>query len=318
MFSYAVSDGGGGYGVVTDRFVLAISEAVPLTQLIELWELLSLPETAIEDALSLVTQHGIAQLPDFALVELVDVDTGSVTVAVRGTGTVKVGGAHSRVFEGTGAVTWIEASAQRIDLLAVSVAASDGRSPETSAQQHLRLPFKRGVVKTDHLFWGIPVEFAGETSHPPDDATVLSSFRTAQEKRDVTPDDAIPDDATVLSARKSEPKWVLEFESGSTLRIDTPVTVGRAPRDDGEARPIPLPSPTREVSGSHARLAGNRDSLLLTDLNSTNGTIVTAAGERPQIIHGGRSHELRVGDRVDFGDGNIAVVARSAQNRAAQ
>lgn len=341
MFSYAVPEGRhSGYGIVTDRFVLAVGEHFPLPKVIELWEILLQPTTEIEDALTALAESGIANLPDFALVELVDASTGSVTVAVRGDGMVQVGGSSPRIFAGTGAVTWIEASAQRITELVMSVGAAQSEG--------IRLPFKRGVVRTDHMYWGVPLAISWpetpNATEAPDDATVLSSYQSR--KRDqvagsessaqeaaasepavpevvvpevVVPEPVVPepvDDATVLSNRRTRSKlvWQLRFESGRTLTLDTAIVVGRRPKVPAEAdtQAVQLDSPTREVSGTHAQITPEADAVVLTDLASTNGTVVTVAGAEPVLVRWSASIELREGDRVDFGDGNIAMLERES------
>lgn len=331
MFSYAVPEGRhSGYGIVTDRFVLAVGEHFPLPKVIELWEILLQPSTEIEDALTALAESGIANLPDFALVELVDASTGSVTVAVRGDGMVQVGGSSPRIFAGTGAVTWIEASAQRISELVMSVGAAQSEG--------IRLPFKRGVVRTDHMYWGVPLAISWpetpNVTEAPEDATVLSSYQSRKRDRDAasepsvevatTSEPVVPevvepeqaDDATVLSSRRTRSKlvWQLHFESGRTLRLDTAIVVGRRPKvpTDTDAEAVQLDSPTREVSGTHAQITPETDAVVLTDLASTNGTVVTEAGGKPVLVRGSARMELREGDRVDFGDGNIATVERES------
>ena len=71
-----------------------------------------------------------------------------------------------------------------------------------------------------------------------------------------------------------------------------------------------LASPRHEVSATHAEVVAEGVQLRLRDLRSTNGTFVTV-GDGPTIEVRDREITLAPGDRVDFGDGNIAEVTLS-------
>jgi signal transduction histidine kinase len=88
---------------------------------------------------------------------------------------------------------------------------------------------------------------------------------------------------------------VIGQEAGQSFRIRTSLTiVGR-----GRDADIALAGP--EISRRHAAIERRHDALVVRDLGSRNGTFVngTPVGE----------HELRAGDRIQFGGGPILVVA---------
>ena len=64
----------------------------------------------------------------------------------------------------------------------------------------------------------------------------------------------------------------------------------------------------QEVSGTHAAIESEGGGLRLRDLGSTNGTTLTFGASGSSVILRGAVHTLSVGDLIDFGDGNTAVV----------
>ncbi|KAL2510954.1 SMAD/FHA domain-containing protein [Abeliophyllum distichum] len=74
------------------------------------------------------------------------------------------------------------------------------------------------------------------------------------------------------------------------------VTVGRVP----EKADIVLPVPT--VSALHARIQKTEESLLITDLDSTNGTYIDETRLQPGVIA-----TASPGNLITFGDTNLAI-----------
>lgn len=333
MFSYTVPGApeASAYGMVTDRFVLVVDSAAGIGTAMELWDALVAEGAVLEDALMIAARHGMRRVPDFAIVELVDAATGSVTIAVRGRGRAQLGSSPDRYYSGKGAGTWIEASAQNISEMTVGL--------RSDTEGELRLPLGRGVVRTDQVHWGVPLPTPAsyaevhESDVPSwaegitvggdatpvqtttaldlsDEETVLGSLRR---RRSDEPDVL---EETILGARRPAPtrsaSFALVFDSGRVIRLETtPVVVGRAPLAEpgSGVRVESLPSPAKEVSSTHAELRVTSGVLLVTDLRSTNGTVITARGEDPFVLRDGASAHLSPGDRVDFGDGNAAVFA---------
>jgi pSer/pThr/pTyr-binding forkhead associated (FHA) protein len=90
------------------------------------------------------------------------------------------------------------------------------------------------------------------------------------------------------------------------------VLVGRRPvpqrvADGAAPRLVTVASPTAEVSSTHVRIEQSGDAVVVTDLRSTNGTVVTGpAGARR--LRPGESVVVLAGARVDIGDGNIIEI----------
>lgn len=311
MFSYtpAAADRDA-WGLITDRFVLSI--ATDAGHALELWRTMTTPDATLESILEALVTRGVRVIPDFALIELLDASTGSASLALRGRGRAEVGSAQHQRYSGKGAATWVEASTQQIAELTIGLR---GEPPGPA-----RLPVERGVVRTEQVHWGIPLpEFdtAVEHSSEPrwatgmvpsadpehgelDDRTVIGSRAAAR---------ADLDDATVIGQRRVEPRLALHFRNGPLIPIAGTVVFGRSPTRAG-ATTVALASPRHEVSATHAEVVAEGVQLRLRDLRSTNGTFVTV-GDGPTIEVRDREITLAPGDRVDFGDGNIAEVTLS-------
>jgi hypothetical protein len=117
----------------------------------------------------------------------------------------------------------------------------------------------------------------------------------------------LPNDAVVV------PRPVLgmlRLSTGDVIALDRSVVMGRSPRADragadGEERPhvVKLPSADGDISRTHLRVTINGWHVLVTDLDSTNGTLVTLPGRDPEQL---RPHEpvpIRPGTVVTLADG---------------
>ena len=95
--------------------------------------------------------------------------------------------------------------------------------------------------------------------------------------------------------------------------LDAPCYVGRnpsAPRVVTGAPPrlIRVPSPQREVSASHVEVRQLGATVVVTDLRSTNGSIVMVPGSVPRKLRQGESVVVSPGTLVDIGDDNILQI----------
>lgn len=144
-----------GYAMVADRFALLIGADAAGDLAGRLWQVLTADDAAFEDVLSVIAAVGIGHLPDFALVELVDVATSSVSVAVRGSAGVDLHGPQRSTYSGGGVGTWVEGSAQHVAGIVLNL-------PGTTGDEVL--PLGRGVARTTGLQWGAPVPPVVEAS----------------------------------------------------------------------------------------------------------------------------------------------------------
>jgi len=108
-------------------------------------------------------------------------------------------------------------------------------------------------------------------------------------------------------------RWSRVRVGADVHRLDRPVVVGRRPTAPRVVLGVPpslvaVPSPTQEVSSSHVELRQDGDVVVVTDLRSTNGTIVRSPGRVPVKLRQGESTVALAGTIVDLGDGNILEI----------
>lgn len=92
--------------------------------------------------------------------------------------------------------------------------------------------------------------------------------------------------------------------------LDRPCVFGRNPRPPRIAqgmgpRLISVTSRTREVSETHLEVRQLGASVIVTDLRSTNGSVVLVPGNASRKLRQGESVVVSAGTLVDIGDGNI-------------
>jgi hypothetical protein len=100
---------------------------------------------------------------------------------------------------------------------------------------------------------------------------------------------------------------VLRLSTGDVVPLDRSVIMGRNPRveDAAEAdRPhiVRLPSPGHDISRTHVEIRLDGWHVLLTDLNSVNGTIVTPPWQEPQRLRPNESVPIEPGTVVSLAD----------------
>ncbi len=107
---------------------------------------------------------------------------------------------------------------------------------------------------------------------------------------------------------------VLRLSLGDVIALDRGVVMGRSPRTDfaglnGEERPhvVKLPSADGDISRTHLRITLDGWHVLVTDLNSTNGTLLTLPGHEPQ--------QLRPGEPVPMQPGTVVTLAEGIDFR---
>lgn len=107
---------------------------------------------------------------------------------------------------------------------------------------------------------------------------------------------------------------VLRSPEGSSVAIDRPILVGRAPvlRDDLSETPalMRVPSPGQDISRTHLLVTPDEWEIRLTDLHSTNGTVIVRPGpgvDRLQL-RPGEPLAVTVGTVVELGDGVAVLV----------
>ena len=135
-----------------------------------------------------------------------------------------------------------------------------------------------------------------------DGATIsLAQARAIREARG----DSVP--APLASPRPPAPGRI-RLSTGQVLPLDRTVVVGRRPRSTrvtGTDLPhlVVVASPQQDISRSHVELRVEGDSIIATDLHTTNGTTLIRQGADPVRLHPGESTVVVTGDVLDLGDG---------------
>jgi FHA domain len=103
---------------------------------------------------------------------------------------------------------------------------------------------------------------------------------------------------------------VLRLSVGDVITLDRGVVMGRNPKSDfpgtdGEERPhvVRLPSEVSGISRTHLRITLDGWHVLVTDLNSTNGTMVTLPGREPGQLRPGQPVPIEPGTVVTLANG---------------
>lgn len=150
------------------------------------------------------------------------------------------------------------------------------------------------------------------------DADTVVSAEGARRAPARSAESSEPRAAAAVSVPAGEP----ERHPVSTIRIgthepiplDVPAYIGRrpsAPRITGGRLPrlVMVPSPAREISATHVEIRQEGATVVVTDLGSTNGTVITHPRGAPVTLRQGESVVLVSGSVVDIGDGIHVIIA---------
>lgn len=101
---------------------------------------------------------------------------------------------------------------------------------------------------------------------------------------------------------------VLRMSSGAVIELDRRVIVGRAPSVSRVASAdvphlVTVASPHGDVSRSHVEVRVDDWHIVVTDLNSTNGTEIHAPARPVQMLRAGTGVVVEIGWQIDLGDG---------------
>jgi hypothetical protein len=106
---------------------------------------------------------------------------------------------------------------------------------------------------------------------------------------------------------------VLRASDGTSAELDRPILIGRAPSTDRSNSRAPrlmtVPSPNHDISRVHLEVAPDGWQIVVTDLNSTNGTILVrpGGGDRQQLAPG-EPVPVQVGSVIELGDGVSVLI----------
>lgn len=106
---------------------------------------------------------------------------------------------------------------------------------------------------------------------------------------------------------RSGRRFGIRVGDAEPIPLDVPSIVGRRPRSPRVPAPhaprlVTVASASRLVSATHLEVRQVGDSVVVTDLHSTNGSVVRMPGARPQSLRQGESAVVGAGAVIDLGD----------------
>jgi hypothetical protein len=327
--------------VVGRGFIAAVPATTRQWIIASLTDLVAHPAVEMESVVSLVPLSGEDAVASFVVAVPGGVpgagpgaDGVPVSAVIRGAAAADVfsiGG--SRRFTDRGVRPWLLADFQAVTGVVI------GSQHVTMVSADLLesgTPIGIGAVPGQALFWSTgaasPDGFDDAIQLPPrsagfphaDDDTVLRAPRPAEEtvllhrrKKEpftmpVTIEAAVPATAPAAVPAAVLPRYGFRV-GGLEWRLDTVYFVGRRPTtprgfDNRVPRLVTVRSATSAVSGTHLEVRQEGDSVVVTDLGSTNGTTVVSPNGKKERMRRGASLAVIPGTRVDIGDGNIIEI----------
>jgi hypothetical protein len=286
--------GGEWFGVFGENAVVVLPPSEK-ARVAAVWELVD-EGAGFDETLDALISSGLRDLPGFVLVSREGEET---RVVLRGEAYAHFATGDSDVVhvDGDSATTWVERTLAGVTRIHLEV--SGEHAPED-------LALSRGLVRIASAEWDAP---RSDTDH--DGHTQAGTSTPAR------PLPGIPGQppAPPVTAR---PVARLVLPDGETVDVDRVVLVGRAPEvradAEGETRLVRVPSPHQEISSTHLEIrpgsGADHGSAVVTDLGSTNGTLLLQPGLPPEDLRPGVAAQLIPGAVVDLGDGvSIQVVA---------
>ncbi len=134
-------------------------------------------------------------------------------------------------------------------------------------------------------------------------ATQTQAPATAGTAESPPPPPTAIDESTRAVQRKPAESWLLRLPDGATVPIVGSTLVGREPSNEQDQAHslVRLTDPGPSVSKTHALLQIEGRQLLVTDLGSTNGTVVVDARDNETQCIPNVPVTVPVGGSIDFG-----------------
>jgi pSer/pThr/pTyr-binding forkhead associated (FHA) protein len=290
---------GAWFGIFGDHAIVVLppseKDRVP-----QLWQLVD-DGAGFDEVLDALISDGLRELPGFVLVSESDADT---KVVVRGQATARFSTPEGEVsLAGSAATTWVERSMTGVTGLVIELG-GEGEGPDLTVQN--------GLVRVSRIqeppFQEVAEPDTAETPARVRDHDGLTQSGAGETTH--VPPPGIPGQPPAPDV-VARPVAKLVFSSGETVEVDRTVLVGRAPEaqraSSENPRLVTVPSPQQEISSTHLEVrAGSgvdHGSAVVTDLGSTNGTVLVQPGLAPEDLQPGITVQLIPGAIIDLGDG---------------
>lgn len=285
-----------------------------------LWELVD-GGAGFEQILDVLLASGLRAVPDFVLVSR---KGDSTRVLLRGAISAHFATADGVVhLDGSGDLTWVERTLNGVTRMRIDVADDDSSDELVVAAGLVRISSAEQPPSTDVIMTPGPLTEPTPAPEPLpmevempelDDATRIGGVDPATLGAPLPRLEGQPP-APPVTAR---PVARLVVPDGETVDVDRVVLVGRAPeprRADTTDSPhlVSVSSPHHEISSTHLEVrpgsGADHGAAVVTDLGSTNGTLLVQPGLPPEDLKAGVAVQLLPGAVLDLGDGvTIQVV----------
>jgi hypothetical protein len=105
---------------------------------------------------------------------------------------------------------------------------------------------------------------------------------------------------------------ILRASNGATAEVVTSVLVGRAPSTDrarvADPALLTVTSPSHDISRTHLEVSASGWDLQVTDLHSTNGTLLVAPDGSIRTMDPGETATVELGTSLELADGVSVLI----------
>lgn len=291
--------GGEWFGVFGARATVLLPPSEK-ARVASVWELVD-DGAGLDETLDKLISSGLRDLPAFVLLGR---DGDETRIVLRGAAHAHLATADPDDpvvhVEGEQGRTWVERTLRDVTRARLEVA---------DAPEGPDLVVSHGLLRVASAEWTAATEpeLAGDTDH--DGQTQAGGPPTER----ILP--GIPGQPPAPPVTR--PVARLEVSTGESVDVDRVVVVGRAPElpstDGTPPRLIRVSSPNQEISATHLEIrpgsGADHGAAVVTDLGSTNGTLLVQPGLPPEDLKAGVAAQLVPGAVIDLGDGvSIRVV----------
>lgn len=282
----------GWYVVVGASFLALVDDQADYSVIDSLWRHVAEESVPIENLVSLIPLDSESGVHSIALVSLAapgapNLTERTITAVVRGTAAIdiySIGG--SRRFGSGGVQPWVLADFRSVTALML------GGDYETTAKAPHRdrraLPIQIGAVHAQRVVWALAA-----------DDVFVDSRRAAEN--------------SVVEFSNQPAGFQYRLNDAAPIDLLSKTMFGRKPRPaESERGPVPalvkVNSPEQAVSSTHVSLEQQSNAVIVTDLQSTNGTVIRVPGHEPLRIRPGEALAVGQGTTIDIGDSNIIEI----------
>ncbi|WP_085485725.1 FHA domain-containing protein [Agreia pratensis] len=325
----AASSSGSQLALVVPGMVAVLGGGCSQTVLSRLWDEMSSDSVSFERVVQAVPSLGADAVTSFAVAALETDGMASavLTVVARGASVVDVYTADAvpRRFSSQGLRPWHLSSFSNVTGLRFGASIDAVGPAEMMTISGAELPLVLGVASVDSVIWmldearAIVDTSARREGQEPRAATVAGDDPEITLER--VPGRRVGRHGGMHASDTASPHQIrpsrVRIGTQAPFELHVPVYIGRRPRGPRQLAGdqvvlVEVPSPTREVSASHLHIEQRGREVIVTDLQSTNGTAVTLPGSPRIKLKPGDSIVLPPYSRVEIGDGNVIEILPGA------